>query len=73
MRSRVAVIAVLSLAVASVGGAGTVQMAEISLSNAKEHLVKRQQRSYPAIAKAGPLQGTVVLKATISKEGNRCR
>jgi TonB family protein len=45
------------------------QTGEITRANANEHLVKRIDPDYPALAKATRLQGKVVLKVTISKDG----
>jgi TonB family protein len=45
------------------------QAAEITRAKADEHLVKRVEPDYPPIAKTVRLQGKVVLKVTISKDG----
>jgi TonB family protein len=46
------------------------QPAEIAKANADEHLVKRIDPEYPPLARAARLQGKVLLKATISKDGD---
>ena len=45
------------------------QVAEIARGNADEHLIKRIDPEYPPLAKAARLQGKVLLKVTISKDG----
>jgi protein TonB len=56
------------LMVACVSSAGQ-QVAEIARGNADEHLIKRIDPEYPPLAKAARLQGKVLLKVTISKDG----
>jgi TonB family protein len=46
------------------------QPAEITKENADEHLVKRIEPDYPPLAKAARIQGKVLLKATISEDGD---
>jgi TonB family protein len=46
------------------------QPAEITKANAGGHLVKRIDPEYPPLARAARLQGKVLLKATISKDGD---
>jgi TonB family protein len=46
------------------------QPAEITKANADEHLVKRIEPDYPPLAKAARIQGKVLLKATISGDGD---
>jgi TonB family protein len=45
------------------------QPAEIARTDADGHLVKRIEPDYPPLAKAARLQGKVLLKVTISKDG----
>ena len=45
------------------------QPAEVARTDADEHLVKRIDPEYPPLAKAARLQGKVLLKVTISKDG----
>lgn len=42
----------------------------VSSATANDHILKRVQPEYPALAKLARLQGTVVLRITISPEGN---
>lgn len=46
------------------------QPAEIAKANADEHLVRRIDSEYPPLARAARVQGKVLLKATISKDGD---
>lgn len=59
----------LACTLASVPSVGQ-QPAEIAKANADEHLVKRIDPEYPPLARAARLQGKVLLKATISKDGD---
>jgi TonB family protein len=45
-------------------------MATVPPATAAEHILRKTDPEYPALAKSARLQGTVVLKATISPEGN---
>lgn len=46
------------------------QSGEVARAEAQEHLVKRIEPDYPPLAKAARIQGKVLLKATISKDGD---
>ncbi|HKN71900.1 MAG TPA: TonB family protein [Terriglobales bacterium] len=59
----------LAFTLASVPSVGQ-RPAEIAKANADEHLVKRIGPEYPPLARAARLQGKVLLKATISKDGD---
>lgn len=63
-RARVAIIILLGVAVAQ---DATV---EVSSANANEHILKKIDPEYPPLAKAARIQGKVLLKATISKDGD---
>jgi len=43
---------------------------EVSSASANEHILKKIDPEYPPLAKAARIQGKVLLKATISKEGD---
>jgi TonB family protein len=43
---------------------------EVSSANANEHILKKIDPEYPPLAKAARIQGKVLLKATISKDGD---
>ncbi len=43
---------------------------EVSSANANEHILKKIDPEYPPLAKAARIQGKVLLKATVSKDGD---
>lgn len=52
------------------GVAAAQNATEVSSANANEHILKKIDPEYPPLAKAARIQGKVVLKATVSKDGD---
>jgi TonB family protein len=52
------------------GVAAAQNATEVSSANANEHILKKIDPEYPPLAKAARIQGKVLLKATISTEGD---
>lgn len=64
-RFRIAATVLMLLA----GSAIAQEPSEVTPAKAAEHLIKKVDPEYPALAKAARVQGKVQLKATIAKDG----
>lgn len=71
MRARIAAITLSNLIalILLTSSVPAQQSFEVTKADATEHLIKKVEPEYPAIAKAARVQGKVTLKATISESG----